>query len=57
MTERGWHVRTPGLTPDAVFTGPDAERQAREFARRLRGGVLVTCAEDDTFCDEWTERT
>lgn len=45
----GWTVRTPGQTPLAQFTGPDAERQALEYARRLNYGAMGDGRYDDTW--------
>lgn len=49
MGTNGWTVRTPGQTPLAQFTGPDAERQALEYARRLNYGAMGDGRYDDTW--------
>lgn len=49
MESQEWMVRTPGQTPLARFSGPDAAQQARDYARRTNYGAMGDGRCDDTW--------
>lgn len=58
VIEMAWHVRIPGQSRLKSFDGPNAEHDAKHWARRYNDAACGRCQhpDSDPWSDEYAER-